>query len=284
MPSAWAEKLDKLEKLHDEMERDQDSQRERGKNYMQISSETEGPEMPPTEKGDRSPAVMKHDSHNTPEIDESCSPTSSNIPELERQMRHLSMQLASERRIRRAVENEFSRHERLTAELQQTLLAEQVEKQDLVERLQRADDDYLAAQEKLVKSNAECQANQRQARSAKDEAHAQVEKYQGRGIQGMTVEQLEALEHEQEESLARVRAAKVQRQRVELEKVQRELEELHERRLCVVCRENDIQVIIMPCSHACLCQDCGELIQRSASALCPMCREPILEVSTIYVS
>jgi len=77
MPSAWAEKLDKLEKLHDEMERDQDSQRERGKNYMQISSETEGPEMPPTEKGDRSPAVMKHDSHNTPEIDESCSPTSS---------------------------------------------------------------------------------------------------------------------------------------------------------------------------------------------------------------
>ena len=30
-----------------------------------------------------------------------------------------------QRRIRRAVENEFSRHERLTAELQQTLLAEQ---------------------------------------------------------------------------------------------------------------------------------------------------------------
>jgi hypothetical protein len=93
----------------------------------------------------------------------------------------------------------------------------------------------------------------------------------------------------------------------------RELEELQESRLCVVCRETAIQargphphppqlggpvipwpcpltrpcdglqVIIQPCSHACLCAECGRNIQGRGD-LCPMCRGPISEISTIYVS
>ena len=193
------------------------------------------------------------------------------------------MQLATERRLRRELEEKLSVKEQLNAQLVQSLMAEQEEKQDLVERRQRADDDYVAAQEKLGKAAEDYAELQRKLRNVKDEARERVDKGRGLKLDGMTVEELETLEHEQEDALARVRAAKMKRQQIELEKVKRDLEEVRERRLCVVCRDEDIEVVIVPCGHACLCQECAGAVKLSASALCPMCREPIDDVARIHV-
>ncbi|XP_061711907.1 mitochondrial E3 ubiquitin protein ligase 1-like [Cydia pomonella] len=41
--------------------------------------------------------------------------------------------------------------------------------------------------------------------------------------------------------------------------------------LCVVCIENPKQIILLPCGHVCLCEDCSDRITEQ----CPICRERI---------
>ncbi|CAH2086846.1 unnamed protein product [Euphydryas editha] len=41
--------------------------------------------------------------------------------------------------------------------------------------------------------------------------------------------------------------------------------------LCVVCTENPKEIILLPCGHVCLCEDCSENIKDK----CPICRERI---------
>ncbi|XP_013140951.1 PREDICTED: mitochondrial ubiquitin ligase activator of nfkb 1-A [Papilio polytes] len=41
--------------------------------------------------------------------------------------------------------------------------------------------------------------------------------------------------------------------------------------LCVVCSENPKEIILLPCGHVCLCEDCSENIKDN----CPICRERI---------
>ncbi|XP_046395415.1 mitochondrial E3 ubiquitin protein ligase 1-like isoform X1 [Ischnura elegans] len=57
-------------------------------------------------------------------------------------------------------------------------------------------------------------------------------------------------------------------------------DELEEAQLCVVCRENPKELILMPCGHVCLCEDCYE----SISNKCPVCRAEVEKVSAAYIA
>jgi len=54
--------------------------------------------------------------------------------------------------------------------------------------------------------------------------------------------------------------------------VEEELEKRRKKgkRLCVICMENSIKILIKPCCHLCLCQICCLKIEN-----CPICRKPI---------
>ncbi|KAH8065898.1 hypothetical protein JL722_286 [Aureococcus anophagefferens] len=52
---------------------------------------------------------------------------------------------------------------------------------------------------------------------------------------------------------------------------------------CKVCMDSKCSVILMPCMHVCLCEDCAEDI-RAADGKCPMCRADFASVSKIYVA
>ena len=41
---------------------------------------------------------------------------------------------------------------------------------------------------------------------------------------------------------------------------------------CCICLDNNINIIIRPCNHACICNQCS-----LNDNLCPICREPIQE-------
>ena len=43
-------------------------------------------------------------------------------------------------------------------------------------------------------------------------------------------------------------------------------------RCCVVCQELPKCIVLLPCSHVCLCERCGLL---EAVSLCPLCRGPV---------
>eukprot|EP01038_Epipyxis_sp_PR26KG_P010099 gene10099-13575_t len=45
-----------------------------------------------------------------------------------------------------------------------------------------------------------------------------------------------------------------------------------EQRLCVICQEKEKSVVLLPCRHLCLCDNCS---QHSQLSHCPLCREKI---------
>nr|CAD7462771.1 unnamed protein product [Timema tahoe] len=55
---------------------------------------------------------------------------------------------------------------------------------------------------------------------------------------------------------------------------------LPEYQLCVVCRQNPREMIILPCGHVCVCEDCSEGIAN----LCPVCRTKITNKTAAYLS
>lgn len=76
-----------------------------------------------------------------------------------------------------------------------------------------------------------------------------------------------------------------ERQKLQLElsrrKRRREIrdDDLPENQICVVCRENPKEIILLPCGHVCLCEDCAVDITES----CPICRTHIEKKNVAYV-
>lgn len=56
--------------------------------------------------------------------------------------------------------------------------------------------------------------------------------------------------------------------------------DLPESQLCVVCRQNPREIILLPCGHVCLCEDCADGIHE----LCPVCRKEIEMKSAAYIA
>lgn len=55
---------------------------------------------------------------------------------------------------------------------------------------------------------------------------------------------------------------------------------LPENLVCVVCKQNPREIILLPCGHVCLCEDCVMGIQEA----CPVCRRLIEKKSVAYIS
>jgi len=54
---------------------------------------------------------------------------------------------------------------------------------------------------------------------------------------------------------------------------------------CKVCFDNQINCVLVPCGHLCVCQDCSKLLTKHAySAKCPICKQDIKSVVKTYLS
>ena len=51
--------------------------------------------------------------------------------------------------------------------------------------------------------------------------------------------------------------------------------------ICIVCQSNNINTVIVPCMHSCLCSSCANGIL--VKPICPICRTDILEINRIYM-
>ena len=62
------------------------------------------------------------------------------------------------------------------------------------------------------------------------------------------------------------------------EQVERERED----KLCVVCQDKEKCIMILPCRHLCICQDCQAPLQERNNH-CPICRRPVRQYIKAYL-
>ncbi|EZA62430.1 hypothetical protein DMN91_003756 [Ooceraea biroi] len=55
--------------------------------------------------------------------------------------------------------------------------------------------------------------------------------------------------------------------------------DLREDQICVVCKTNAREIILLPCGHVCICEDCSASINNN----CPICRTQITQKAAAYI-
>ncbi|XP_071801917.1 uncharacterized protein [Asterias amurensis] len=65
-------------------------------------------------------------------------------------------------------------------------------------------------------------------------------------------------------------------------KLAKQLEEERDRLLCVVCQDKVKNILIFPCKHLCVCEDCVDGILNRGSKKCPLCRGRISSYLEVY--
>jgi len=55
--------------------------------------------------------------------------------------------------------------------------------------------------------------------------------------------------------------------------------DLREDQICVVCKTNAREIILLPCGHVCICEDCSVSINNN----CPICRTQIVQKAAAYI-
>ena len=57
---------------------------------------------------------------------------------------------------------------------------------------------------------------------------------------------------------------------------QKDEKKLKKKRLCIVCLTNNQEIILSPCGHKCVCENCYyKLKHKNQISVCPICKHPI---------
>ncbi|GBL89456.1 hypothetical protein AVEN_87805-1 [Araneus ventricosus] len=67
----------------------------------------------------------------------------------------------------------------------------------------------------------------------------------------------------------------------QIELLQRELSEEKMRRVCIICHDRERNVLLYPCRHMIMCEECTIALQENYRD-CPLCRHEILNTLVVY--
>lgn len=248
---------DDLERQLEELERLQSEMEEQHRN----SGSTPLKERP--EQCLASPSISE-------EYDPSTSPFSSPHAQLlheKRQVRDLTSALATERRARKELTAQV---EALTVEL----ISAQEQSQDATERAQQIEEDYLKAQIALSRADSQHHIVRRNSRELAERLRQQ--QAEPENLADASLERLEELEAKHREALAAVQQAKVAKQQKKMLELQRQCEEMEDKKLCVVCMEAsaDATFVHGDSGHQVCCHTCASSI-KSSTGKCPICNQMI---------
>jgi hypothetical protein len=50
---------------------------------------------------------------------------------------------------------------------------------------------------------------------------------------------------------------------------------------CILCMDADRRVVLRPCGHLCLCQQCADAVL-ACDRRCPLCRQEVHEIQVVF--
>ena len=62
-----------------------------------------------------------------------------------------------------------------------------------------------------------------------------------------------------------------------------QMEREREDKLCVICQDFEKCIMILPCRHLCICQNCSEPLRRLGNNVCPICRKNVRQTIKAYL-
>lgn len=98
-------------------------------------------------------------------------------------------------------------------------------------------------------------------------------------LAGKDIDELRQWEALLESSLVRVRGSREEKALALQKKLDRQVEEQQELKLCVICLASEKSILCLPCRHLCLCEACSA---RDEVTTCPICRLRIDEMLLVY--
>lgn len=98
-------------------------------------------------------------------------------------------------------------------------------------------------------------------------------------LNNQSIEELREWEQVLETSLALVRSTRDAKALEMQKKLDRQVEEQNELKLCVICLSNEKSILCLPCRHLCLCEACSSHQELDK---CPICRLEIDEMLFVY--
>lgn len=53
--------------------------------------------------------------------------------------------------------------------------------------------------------------------------------------------------------------------------------------LCVICKDRQKCVLLLPCKHLCVCEECADKLLLTSMKQCPLCRKFISNLISVYI-
>lgn len=91
------------------------------------------------------------------------------------------------------------------------------------------------------------------------------------------MDELLRLEEHYLSSLRVVGVAKQKQLQLQVEELQRAKAMLEEQKICSICADREIRVVLIPCGHRCLCRECSTVLNK-----CPICRKAVSDRIDTY--
>jgi hypothetical protein len=93
----------------------------------------------------------------------------------------------------------------------------------------------------------------------------------------LKMDELLRLEEHYLSSLRVVGVAKQKQLQLQVEELQRAKAMLEEQKICSICADREIRVVLIPCGHRCLCRECSTVLNK-----CPICRKAVSDRIDTY--
>ena len=74
--------------------------------------------------------------------------------------------------------------------------------------------------------------------------------------------------------------------RMQLDELSKQMDDVKEKcgGRCIVCKDDQVATICVPCMHVAMCQECAKKTMKATGSKCPVCNEDVTNIARAYLA